>query len=133
MDGAHRRRLVVGEPTLDALDVVDRVDRHVDQPELHRIELARRPQLEVVGSASHDLVEGLPEGPADVGEDLGTGLDRVHVVAVELFRVVTVGTVVGVESLLRLGDHVCMFALEEIELPRDHLAEALPPEHGSLD
>src|SRR5207248_9231938 len=50
------------------------------------------------------VVEGLPEGPADVGEDLGTGLDRVHVVAGELFRAVTVATVVGVESLLRLGD-----------------------------
>src|SRR5215208_4311323 len=49
---------------------------------------------------------------------------RVDVVAVQLLGLVAVGAVVRVEPLARLLDHVDVVADEQVELARDHLAEA---------
>ena len=53
---------------------------------------------------------------AHVGEELGPGLDRVDVVAVQLFGLVAAGRVVGLEAGVRLVDHVAVIALEQVEL-----------------
>src|SRR5258706_474050 len=53
-----RGRLVVGEPELHALDVIDALDGFVDQAQGERLELARRPQGEVIACALHDFLFG---------------------------------------------------------------------------
>ena len=58
-----------------------------------------------------------------VGKDLGPGLDRVEVVAVQLLGLVTPACVVGGKLRLGLFEHVGMIALEPVELPLDHVVE----------
>ena len=66
---------------------------------------------------------------ADVGQDLGAGLDGVDVVAVALLGLVARCSVVRALELVALFGHVGVLAFEEVELPRDHVAEAAAPEH----
>src|SRR4029453_18222716 len=105
-----------------ALAVLD-LEREPRQPledcavELFLVELAR-----VVVERPFEVV-------ADVGQDLGAGLDGVDVVAVALLGLVARCGVVRALELFALFDHGGVLALEEFELPRDHLAEAAAPEH----
>ena len=62
------------------------------------------------------LAERGREMIAQIGEDLGRGLDDVLVVAVMLLGVVAPATVVLALSLLRLPDQVGVVAFEEVEL-----------------
>src|SRR5207237_3450951 len=80
-------------------------------------------------SVASVVVERARVRVTDLFEQVLHPVDRVGVVAVELLRLVALGGVVGVEALLRLGDLVGVFALEEVELPLDHVAETAAPEH----
>ena len=75
------------------------------------------------------LFERARERVADVGQDLDARLNRIDIVAVELFRVVAISLVVGIEPLLRLRDHVRVVSHEEIELAGDQFAKSRPPKH----
>jgi endonuclease/exonuclease/phosphatase family metal-dependent hydrolase len=66
---------------------------------------------------------------AQVGEQLGAGLDEIDVVAVALLGFVPRRRVVRAFCLLALADQVCLLAHEEIELARDHVGEASAPKH----
>ncbi len=66
---------------------------------------------------------------AEVGEDLRARLHEILVVAVALLGVVAVGAVVLRLRFLAPAEEVGLLAPEEIELPPDHVGEALPAEH----
>jgi endonuclease/exonuclease/phosphatase family metal-dependent hydrolase len=66
---------------------------------------------------------------AKLREELGAGLDEILVVAVALFGFVARGAVVRRLGLLALAHEPGLLALEEVELPRDHVAEAPPAKH----
>ncbi len=63
------------------------------------------------------------EAIAHVGERLGRRLDRVAEVAVRLLSVLAVRAVVGPELLPALLEQIRLVLDEEVELPRDHVAE----------
>src|SRR5690348_5275033 len=67
------------------------------------------------------LVERCREVVSEVGQQLGARLDGVDIVAVAFLSLVAGCAVVRALELLALADHVCLLALEEIELPRDHI------------
>src|SRR5919198_2335929 len=68
---------------------------------------------------------------AEVGEQLGARLDEVHVVTVSLLRLVAVGPVVRALRGLAVGDQARVLALEEVELARDDIGEALAGHYSS--
>src|SRR5262249_32967675 len=78
------------------------------------------------------LVERRRGVVTDGGEDLGAGLDEIHVVAVTLFGLIAVGSVVrslGGDTVL---DQSALLALEEVELSSDHVRVATAKErHAS--
>src|SRR5919197_405801 len=68
---------------------------------------------------------------AEVGEQLGARLDEVHVVTVPLLGLVAVGPVVRALGGLAVGDQAGVLPLEEVELARDDVGEALAEDHPS--
>jgi hypothetical protein len=69
---------------------------------------------------------------ADVGEQLGAGLDQVEVVGVALLCLVAWSVHVGVLGLETVVDQSAVVTLEKVELPLDQVAEARAPEpHAS--
>src|SRR5205085_7290950 len=70
------------------------------------------------------LVERLGVVVAQVGEQLGAGLDEVDVLAVALLRLVARGAVVCAFRLLAVVDELGVVLEEDVELPRDELCEA---------
>src|SRR6059058_5149133 len=77
------------------------------------------------------LVERPLEVVADVGQELGAGLDHVDVVAVALLRLVARRCVVGPLGFLTLVEQIGVLADEKIELPRDDLGEPVAAEHAT--
>src|SRR5581483_5514909 len=75
------------------------------------------------------LIERTRVGVADLLERVLHDIDRVHVVAVQLLRLVAVARVVRVEPRLRLRDVAGVLALEEVELAGDQVAKARPSQH----
>src|SRR3954452_19280179 len=74
------------------------------------------------------LVERPLERVADVGEGLGALLDEVDVLAVALLGLVSLGVVVPLLGLLAVAHEVRVILLEQVELARDHVDEALAAE-----
>ena len=68
---------------------------------------------------------------ADVGQQLGPGLDEVQIVAVAFLRLAAVRMVVGTLGGVAVVDQAAVLALEEIELARDRVGEAAPAEDQS--
>jgi endonuclease/exonuclease/phosphatase family metal-dependent hydrolase len=67
---------------------------------------------------------------AQVGEELGAGLDEILIVAVPLLGLLAVGAVVRGLRLLALAHELGVVALEQVELPRDHVTEPASPQHA---
>ena len=61
---------------------------------------------------------------AQIGEQLGPGLDEVDVVAVTFLGFVALGPRVRLFRRDAVVDQAAMLALEELELPVDQIAEA---------
>jgi endonuclease/exonuclease/phosphatase family metal-dependent hydrolase len=67
---------------------------------------------------------------AQVGQELGAGLDEIDVVAVALLGFVARRGVVRLLGLLAFADQARLLAHEEIELARDQVGEGAAPEHA---
>src|SRR5918911_306568 len=77
------------------------------------------------------VLEGRRVAVAQVGEELGRRLDEVHVVTVSLLGLRAVGAVVRALGGDAVGDQSGVLALEEVELARDDVGEALAEDHAS--